>query len=142
MDPLTPEQRSRQMARVRAVDTGPELIVRKTIFRLGYRYRLHSSKLPGRPDLVFPRLKKVVFVHGCFWHQHSCPNGQRRPKSKKRFWTRKLDDNIRRDRRQKLALRRLGWEVLVIWECETRPRRITRLAGAIQQFLNKRPKKD
>lgn len=138
MDPLTPEQRSELMGRVRAVDTRPEMIVRKTTFKLGYRFRLHSAKLPGKPDLVFPSLKKVIFVHGCFWHQHKCSNGQRRPKSKKSFWTRKLDDNIRRDRLQVSALRRLGWDVLVIWECETRPKRLKHLECAIRRFLVKR----
>ena len=138
MDSLTPEQRSKLMAKVRAVDTLPELVVRKTIFRLGYRYRLHGKNLAGKPDIVFPSLKKVIFVHGCFWHQHKCPYGQRRPKSKRNFWTRKLEGNIKRDSRQLSALRRLGWDVLVIWECQTRAKRFERLAVRIQRFLNKR----
>jgi len=137
MDTLSPGQRSELMAKVRAVDTHPEIAVRKLVSRLGYRYHLHRKNLPGTPDLVFSGLKKVIFVHGCFWHQHHCPEGQRRPKSKKAFWAQKLESNIRRDRHQLLTLRRLGWHVLVIWECQTRAKHLENLAVRIQRFLDK-----
>lgn len=118
MDTLTPEQRSRTMSRVRGKDTGPELTVRRMAHRMGLRYRLHGADLPGKPDLVFPRWKKVIFVHGCFWHGHRCKAGRRRPASNTDYWNRKLDRNKERDKQNRRALKRLGWEVLVIWECQ------------------------
>ena len=107
------------MARVRSVDTAPEMLVRRLVHRMGYRYRLHRRDLPGTPDLVFPRRRCVIFVHGCFWHQHACPRGTR-PTSNHDFWNRKLDSNVRRDRYNTAALRRNGWHVLTVWECETK----------------------
>lgn len=109
------------MALVRAKDTGPELRVRRMTHALGYRYRLHGRGLPGRPDLVFPGRRKVILVHGCFWHRHpGCPRA-RFPKSPERaaFWREKLMGNARRDRRNERALREAGWKILVIWECQT-----------------------
>ncbi|WP_232462514.1 very short patch repair endonuclease [Bordetella genomosp. 9] len=107
------------MRAVKAKDTGPELVVRRLLHRAGLRYRLHDARLPGRPDLVFPSRRIVLFVHGCFWHQHSnCPAAAR-PKSNSEYWDRKLDDNIARDVRHRAALEAKGWTVLVIWECET-----------------------
>ena len=119
IDTVDPERRSEIMGRVRNKDTKPEMIVRRITHRLGYRYRLHCDKLPGRPDLVFPARKKVIFVHGCYWHRHEGCDQTRTPKSRVRFWIKKFDSNVARDRvnRGKLAL--LGWEVLVVWECET-----------------------
>jgi DNA mismatch endonuclease, patch repair protein len=135
-DTLTREQRSRQMARVRSRDTVPELIVRGLVHGWGYRYRLHVPALPGRPDLVFPRLRKVIFVHGCFWHQHHCQRGDRLPTSRVNYWREKLDRNKRRDKRHCAALRKLGWKVLVVWECETAARRRDKLAKRMLRFLS------
>ncbi|HBO44932.1 MAG TPA: very short patch repair endonuclease [Planctomycetaceae bacterium] len=117
-DTLTPKHRSEQMSRVRSRDTAPELAVRRFLHSCGFRYRLHVQALPGCPDLVFPRLRKVLFVHGCFWHQHSCRRGNRVPKSHRAYWQHKLNANRERDKKHRLALRRLGWEVLTVWECQ------------------------
>lgn len=118
-DNLSPEIRSRTMSRVRSVDTRPEMKVRRIVHGMGYRYRLHRRDLPGVPDLVFPGRRKIIFVHGCFWHQHSCRHSSR-PTSNRDFWNRKLDGNVLRDRANIAALERAGWSVLVIWECETK----------------------
>lgn len=115
-DTLSPEERSRLMARIRSRDTKPEMYVRKAVWRAGFRYRLHSRMLPGRPDLVFSQYKTAVFVHGCFWHQHGCAKTSR-PSSNREFWNRKLDGNVARDARNRDALQALGWMVLTIWEC-------------------------
>lgn len=119
MDTLTIQQRSERMGRVRNKDTKPELVIRKLIHGLGYRYRLHSRKLPGRPDLVFAARKKVIFVHGCFWHRHgeACVL-TRWPKSRLEFWRPKLQANHRRDGENQRTLATLGWRFLVVWECE------------------------
>lgn len=119
MDTLTTEQRSERMARVRGVDSAAELIVRRIAHRMGFRYRKHRRDLPGRPDLVFAGRRKVVFVHGCFWHRHDCPAGRRWPKSRFDFWKSKLERNKERDAETLRRLREAGWEALVIWECET-----------------------
>lgn len=115
-DTLSPEERSRLMARIRSRDTKPEMYVRKAIWRAGFRYRLHSRTLPGKPDLALARYKVAVFVHGCFWHQHGCAKTSR-PSSNREFWDRKLDGNVARDARNQAALKALGWTVLTIWEC-------------------------
>jgi len=107
--------------------------VRRSAHAMGYRFRLHRRDLPGTPDLVFPKLKAVIFVHGCFWHRHSCPAGGRIPKSRIDFWKKKLEGNIARDRRNILALRRDGWRVLIIWECETQNAK--KLGLRIARFL-------
>ncbi|MGV2293337.1 very short patch repair endonuclease [Trinickia sp. YCB016] len=117
-DTLTTEQRSRVMSRVRGKDTVPELRVRKLLFAAGYRYRLHVANLPGRPDLVFPGRRKVVFVHGCFWHMHPGCVLARLPKSRGEFWLPKLRANRERDARNERDLCASGWSVLVVWECE------------------------
>jgi DNA mismatch endonuclease (patch repair protein) len=107
------------MSRVRGKDTKPELAVRRLIHSLGYRYRLHHPRIPGHPDLVFPSRRKAVFVHGCFWHRHqSCKNGSRVPKSRLDFWLPKLEANAARDKATLNRLEQMGWEVLVVWECE------------------------
>lgn len=120
MDVLTPEQRSRNMRAIKGRDTRPELIVRRLVHGLGYRFRLHGSGLPGRPDLVLRRFGLVVFVHGCFWHRHRCRSGLATPATRPAFWKAKFAQNVERDRRTMRALRRDGWRVLVIWECQTR----------------------
>lgn len=132
-DTLTPAQRSKCMAAVRSKDTGPEMIVRRIAFALGYRYRLHGRSLPGKPDLVFASRRAVVFVHGCFWHRHTCKNGRAMPKKRRAFWKDKLEGNARRDRRTLAALRKSGWRVLVIWECQTRD--AERIAKRLHDFL-------
>lgn len=116
-DTRTPEQRRRIMQSVRTADTGPELTVRRLLHGLGYRYRLHPGKLPGRPDIVFPGRRSAIFVHGCFWHGHECQKG-RAPKSKLEYWGPKLDANRERDARKEAELRALGWQVLTVWQCE------------------------
>ena len=133
MDNLTPQQRSKTMASVRGKDTRPELVVRRLTHRAGYRYRLHEKSLPGKPDLVFPRRNKLIFVHGCFWHGHSCRSGLNRPTSNKSYWLPKLDRNKSRDKKNRAKLRRLGWKVLAIWECQVRDE--ARLTTRIQRFL-------
>ena len=119
-DVLTPEQRRRNMSAIRGADTRPERIVRSLAHRMGYRFRLHRRELPGKPDLVFPARRKVILVHGCFWHVHDCPHGRVKPATNAAFWANKRDGNATRDRRNLAALEAAGWSVLVIWECETR----------------------
>jgi DNA mismatch endonuclease (patch repair protein) len=111
---------SERMARIRKADTKPELIVRRIAHGLGYRYRLHRRDLPRTTDLVFPRLHKVILVHGCFWHRHDCPDGREVPKSKPDYWIPKFARNVARDARTRLALENNRWSVLVLWECEVR----------------------
>lgn len=121
-DTLSPEQRSERMGRVRAKSSKPELRVRQLVHALGYRYRLHRADLPGTPDLVFPGRRKVIFVHGCFWHRHPEPGCRlaRMPKSRGEFWGPKLERNRERDLANEAALESLGWGYLVLWECELR----------------------
>lgn len=126
-DSLSPEQRSERMRRIRAKDTKPEIIVRRLAWSLGYRYRLHCRKLPGCPDLVFTARKKVIFIHGCFWHQHKGCNQYRMPRSRLEFWLPKLESNKERDRANSVKLKKKGWSVLILWECELKKRaRVTR----------------
>lgn len=129
----TPEQRSRTMRAVRSRDTKPELTVRRFLHAAGLRYILHDRRLPGSPDLVFPKYRTVVFVHGCFWHQHAnCPAASR-PRSNTDYWSRKLTGNVERDARNRTSLEASGWRVLVIWECEIRERdALDRLAETIR----------
>lgn len=132
-DRLTPERRSENMRRIRSRNTSPELAVRKIIHGLGYRFRLHRRDLPGSPDVVLPRLRKVVLIHGCFFHQHRrCIDG-RLPKSRQEYWLPKLTRNVQRDRANRSRLTRAGWTSLVVWECETR--KPSRLAAKLQRFL-------
>lgn len=117
-DKIDPARRSENMRRIKSFDTKPELRLRRLIHRLGFRYRLHRKDLPGRPDLAFPSLRKAIFVHGCFWHQHeSCIDG-RIPRSRTEYWVPKLKKNVDRDASALIELNRLGWEVLIIWDCE------------------------
>jgi DNA mismatch endonuclease (patch repair protein) len=123
------------MALVKSKDTKPEIAVRRLIHRMGYRYRLHSRVLPGHPDLVFPTRKKVIFVHGCFWHRHEgCPN-TRLPKSRLDFWKPKLEKNRKRDLAKQRKLRRQGWRMLVVWECQINNEK--KLSGRLRAFLEK-----
>lgn len=133
MDTLTPEQRSERMSRVRSKDTKPELLVRRMIHGMGFRYRLHRRDLPGYPDLVFPSRGKIIFVHGCFWHRHGTCKFTRWPKSRMEFWKPKLEQNKSRDRANLTALRGMGWKVMVIWECQLED--VERLAAKVKTFL-------
>ena len=119
-DVLTPQQRSFNMSRIRNRDTRPERIVRSIVHRLGYRYRLHKKDLPGKPDIVLVRHRKIIDVHGCFFHMHKCKYGSVVPVTNAEFWKGKRLSNVERDRRTLRALEREGWKVLVVWECETR----------------------
>jgi DNA mismatch endonuclease, patch repair protein len=134
MDTLSPAERSARMARVRGKDTRPELLVRRLAHRLGYRYRLHRTDLPGQPDMAFSRARKAVFVHGCFWHRHDCPSGRRVPKSRLDFWLPKLEKNRIRDEENLKKLETQGWHPLVIWECEIRD--LSTLTERLRTFLD------
>lgn len=133
VDKLTADQRSANMRRIRGWDTSPEMIVRRLVHGMGHRYRLHSPALPGKPDVVLVRLRRIVDVRGCFWHQHDgCPDSHI-PKSRIAYWRPKLAGNRERDVENARNLRQLGWKVLVIWECETKDQK--RLAGRLRRFL-------
>jgi len=116
-DTRTSDQRRKIMQSVGTKDTGPELIVRRKLYALGYRFRLHRKDLPGKPDIVLPGRKKIIFVHGCFWHGHACRKGQL-PKSKLEYWGPKISANVARDRQRLAELKVLGWSTLVLWQCE------------------------
>ena len=116
----SPAVRRRTMQAVKSKDTSPEMRVRRLLHARGYRYRLHKKELPGRPDLVFPSRKKVVFIHGCFWHGHDCARGARVPKSNTAYWIDKVARNRGRDVRTRGLLKASGWRVLTLWECELR----------------------
>ena len=131
-DTVSKKKRSEMMALVRNKNTKPELLVRKLVFSMGYRYRLHRSDIPGKPDLVFAGRKKVIFVHGCFWHRHDCPRGTM-PKTNKTFWSKKLSKNVERDRKVQAELKEMSWDFLVIWECDLK--HIPHLKKMLQDFL-------
>lgn len=133
MDKLPRERRSENMRRIKSKNTAPELVVRRLVSGLGHRYRLHRKGLPGKPDLAFGPKRKVIFVHGCFWHTHEkCVDG-RTPKSNQGYWLPKLTRNITRDKQNIAALEKNGWSVLVIWECETRDEQA--LTARLREFL-------
>ena len=119
-DIMTPTQRSQRMSRVKCKDSKAEMRVRRMVHRLGFRYRLHNKKLPGKPDMVLTRHKKVILIHGCYWHQHGVCRPLAIPENNSDFWRKKFADNLRRDRRNFEQLTELGWNVLVVWECETK----------------------
>ena len=133
MDTRTPEQRRRIMQAVKSTNTKPEILVRRLLHKLGYRFRLHRKDLPGRPDIVLPKFRKAIFVHGCFWHSHSCAKGQA-PKSRQEYWLPKLEANVNRDRIKIAELEQLGWKVLVVWQCETKD--TNSLALRLQAFVD------
>jgi len=134
-DVHTPEQRSRNMAAIRSKNTKPEMIVRRLIHSMGFRYRLHRKDLPGKPDLVFPKRHKVIFVHGCYWHMHNCRYGKVRPKTNEDFWAKKRESNKKRDIKNRKELKAMGWEALILWECQIR--NPDRLRLKIRTFLDK-----
>lgn len=137
LDPLSPSERSKRMSLVRGKNTGPERAVETALRALKVRFVSHVSDLPGQPDFVLRRRRTVIFVHGCFWHRHNCPNGQRIPRSRTEFWMPKLDGNRRRDIRIRRTLRSHRWTVLVIWECETRDE--DKLRSRVEFLLQGRP---
>lgn len=120
MGQVKKSKRSYNMSQIRAKDTKPELVVRKILFKNGYRYRLHSNRVVGRPDIIFEKRKKIIFVHGCFWHRHVNCKYSTLPKTNKSFWNRKFDDNVRRDKYVREQLLEMGYELMVIWECQTK----------------------
>jgi DNA mismatch endonuclease (patch repair protein) len=134
MDHLKPSERSRNMAAIKGRNTSPELAVRKLVHSLGYRFRLHDPRLPGKPDLVLRRHRAVIFVHGCFWHQHGAAHCKARlPKSNLQYWMPKLERNVARFTRQRAQLRAAGWRVLTVWECQVRD--LPKLKAQIARFL-------
>ena len=133
MDVFKKEKRSWIMSRVKCGDTVPERLVRSMIHRMGYRFRLHAKDLPGNPDIVLPRHRNIIFVHGCFWHgHHNCPRSKK-PTTNIAFWKKKIDTNVARDKKNFRAIGKLGWNVLVIWQCELSNK--SRLAAKVESFL-------
>ncbi|HWF67891.1 MAG TPA: very short patch repair endonuclease [Acidobacteriaceae bacterium] len=129
-----PRTRSRIMRAVKGKDTTPELIVRRMVHAMGYRYRLHRKDLPGKPDMAFSKLHKVIFVHGCFWHGHDCARGARMPKANAEYWFNKITRNSLRDATHIEALKIQGWRIAVIWECELN--KLERVRRRLAEFLN------
>lgn len=125
-----------RLRRVRASNTAPELVLRQLLHSLGYRFRLYGQEMPGKPDLVFPSRKKVIFLHGCFWHRHRCSRGRSMPAANHDRWVEKFVKNMARDRRVRNSLRKLGWGVLVVWECQLALGRRQTLIARILAFLH------
>ena len=139
MDVHTPEQRQRNMSAIKGKDTKPEIQVRKALHALGYRFRLHRKDLPGKPDIVLPKYKTVIFVNGCFWHRHPGCKYASTPSTNSDFWNAKFEENTARDKRNYAQLEELGWKVVVIWECEVKLRGVNdelagRLTDVVQTF--------
>ena len=138
MDTVSPEKRSWVMSRVRGKNTRPEMVVRSLLHALGYRFRLHRKDLPGNPDIILPKYRVVIFVHGCFWHQHNCRHGQRLPSSNQAYWLTKLSKNRGRDIQNTAKLTGLGWAVLIVWECMLRD--IAKLEKNLRDFIGNTPR--
>jgi DNA mismatch endonuclease (patch repair protein) len=136
-DKFSPSKRKTIMQSIQGKDSRPEKIVRSMIFKLGFRYRLHDALLPGKPDLVFKSAKKIIFVHGCYWHRHNCKKGNSIPDTNQEFWKKKFAANKKRDKEVRRKLRKEGWKILIIWECETRKTKRSKLATRIIKFLTK-----
>jgi DNA mismatch endonuclease, patch repair protein len=135
MDRISARSRSDNMSRIRSKNTSPELLVRRELYALGFRFRLHCSDLPGKPDLIFRSRKKVIFIHGCFWHRHPhCVDG-RLPKTNAQYWGPKLKRNVVRDSESQAKLRSLGWRVFTVWECELKD--LGHVTKALKQFLGR-----
>lgn len=137
-DVLTPQQRSFNMSRIRSRDTRPEMIVRSLVHQMGFRYRLHKKDLPGKPDLVLVRHRKIIDVRGCFFHMHNCPYGRVLPATNAEFWRNNRQSNVKRDRRNLKLLKKADWSVLIVWECQTR--HPTALQKTLYNFLVRRAK--
>lgn len=140
MDSIGPEKRSWVMAQVRGRDTKPEKAVRSLLHRMGFRFRLHRPDFPGKPDIVLPRYRAVIFVHGCFWHRHPGCRRASMPANNAEYWKRKFERNVTRDAANKASLEAQGWRVLTIWECELRD--IPALALRLESFLTKTDRHD
>lgn len=136
LDPPPSSERSALMAKIRAQDTQPEMFVRRLLHGQGYRFRLHARDLPGRPDIVFRSRKKVIFIHGCFWHRHEGCKKASMPKTRRTYWERKLKANQERDIASVSALEGMGWKVMVIWECEARNKSSNNLLKQLTDFLD------
>ena len=135
VDTLTPEERSRLMSRIRSRNTKPECVLRSVLHRMGYRFSLRSKHLPGKPDIVMPKYKTVIFVHGCFWHRHPGCKQASNPKSNQEFWNEKFRRNVERDKRVRAELEALGWRVVVVWECEIE-KRLEEIAAELNHLLS------
>ena len=135
-DTFSSKKRSEIMRTVRSVDTMPELVVRRMIHSLGFRYRLHNKKLPGTPDLVFSCRKKIIFIHGCFWHRHRCKAGRSFPSSRTKYWKKKFENNQCRDSQNRRKLKKMGWDILIVWECQTKKKNINDLKNKVINFLD------
>lgn len=138
-DVFSPEKRSEVMRAVKGANTAPEITLRKALFAMGLRYRLHRADLPGKPDLVFPARRAVIFVHGCFWHGHDCARGARVPKTNRAYWTKKVAGNRARDAVHAEALAALGWKSRIVWECELKD--LDRAANEAARWLLKGERK-
>lgn len=131
------QERSEIMSKVHSKNTTPEIRVRKLLHSMGYRYRLHNNDLPGKPDIVLPKYRTVIFVHGCFWHGcPTCRHAKIRPQTNSDYWNKKLDRNIQRDRENQEKLQDLGWRVLIVWECETKRKDLPELSNRLRQLLS------
>ena len=128
------EQRSRNMSAIKSKNTKPEITVRKLLHSMGYRFRLHKKDLPGSPDIVLPKYKTVIFVHGCFWHRHQNCKYASNPKTRREFWEKKFKENIERDKKNQEKLKNLGWKTKIVWECEIKKQ--DKLIKKIEDFLN------
>lgn len=135
MDKISSSCRSANMRNIGSKNTAPEVLVRKIAHRLGFRFRLHDPKLPGKPDIIFPRLRKVIEVRGCFWHQHSACVDGRIPRSRTEYWREKLDRNVQRDADNLTKLQALGWDVLIVWECQVKDSTV--LEDLLRSFLSR-----
>jgi DNA mismatch endonuclease (patch repair protein) len=133
-DILSKAERSALMARIRGVNTSPELAVRRFLHERGFRFRLHLRKLPGRPDIVLPKLHTTIFVHGCFWHRHPGCKKATTPSTRKAFWKAKFEANVERDKRKVAELRDRGWTVITVWECEVTPVHLARLSLRLKKM--------
>ena len=128
------EQRSRNMSAIKSKNTKPEITVRKLLHSMGYRFRLHKKDLPGSPDIVLPKYKTVIFVHGCFWHRHQNCKYASNPKTRREFWEKKFKENIERDKKTQEKLKNLGWKTKIVWECEIKKQ--DKLIKKLEDFLN------
>ena len=131
VDTISPEHRSWNMSRIKGKNTKPELIVRSHLHKMGFRFRLHRKDLPGKPDIVLPKYRTVIFVHGCFWHRHKSCKYSYNPKSRKKFWREKFEGNVERDKRNRKELSSLDWRSVVVWECQTNH------SGKLQKLIGK-----
>ncbi|MCC6329381.1 MAG: DNA mismatch endonuclease Vsr [Acidobacteria bacterium] len=135
-DTVSKEQRSRNMSCIRSRNTQPETVVRSLLHNLGYRFRLHVKTLPGKPDIVLPKFKSAIFVHGCFWHRHTGCKRCTTPRSNREYWIPKLTGNAERDKDHIKSLKRLGWKVLIVWECDVK--NVQRVRKALLKFLDRK----